>query len=330
MSTTRPRIDGPSVWVGADLAGDASWMFRLNDSQRAEIVTATRTAISHGCSVVSIDRDDFPLPSLADHIADWTHQIANGRGFVLVRGFPIDVLSETETEVAYAGLGAHLGRRVGQNKSGDLLTHIRDEKVATEPGKPVRLYRTNDRQDFHTDGADIIGLLCLSKALRGGESRIVSSAALFNEMLHRRPDLVDVMYQPMCWDRQGEELPGEQPWFTLPPINDVNGTPRFFYIGWYIRNAQRHPEVPRLTEHQIEAMELVEQIANDPHFHVEMSFEPGDIQLLNNGTILHAREAYTDGDTPDTHRHLLRLWLAAHDFTSVVDGLRAGINTRST
>ena len=327
MSASRQVISGPSVWVGSEISGNTSWAFHLSESHRAHIVEATRAAISRGCSVASIERDDFPLPLLGDLIADWTHQIADGRGFVLLRGFPIDLLSATETEVAYAGLGTHLGRRVGQNKSGDLLTHIRDEKVPTELGKPVRLYRTNDRQDFHTDGADIIGLLCLSQSLRGGESRIVSSAALFNEMLRRRPDLVEVLYQPMCWDRQGEELPGEQPWFMLPPINDVNGTPRFFYIGWYIRNAQRHPEVPRLTASQIEAMELVEQIANDPHFHVEMSFEPGDIQLLNNGTILHAREAYTDGDTPDTQRHLLRLWLAAHDFTSVVDGLRAGINT---
>ena len=323
----RNTIASASAWTGAGIAADRSWHVCLSDRQRNEIVSATRAAIDRGASFGSIDRAGFPLPSLDDAIAHWTDQIANGLGFVLVSGFPIDLMHDEEIEVAYAGLGSHLGRRVGQNKSGDLLTHIRDEKVAPEPGKPVRLYRTNDRQDFHTDGADIIGLLCLNKALHGGESRIVSSVSLYNEMLCRRPDLVDVLYEPMYWDRQGEELSGEQPWFSLAPLNDVNGIPRFFYIGWYIRNAQRHAEVPRLTRKQIDAMELVEEIANDPTFHLEMSFEPGDIQLLNNGTILHAREAYTDGNTPRTKRHLLRLWLAAHDFTSVVDGLRAGINT---
>ncbi len=59
-----------------------------------------------------------------------------------------------------------------------------------------------------------------------------------------------------------------------------------FYIGWYVRDAQRHPEVPRLTVPQLEAMELVERIAGDPRFCVEMDFQPGDVQLIFNATVL--------------------------------------------
>ena len=93
-------------------------------------------------------------------------------------------------------------------------------------------------------------------------------------------------------------------------FTDINGTPRIFYIGWYIRDAQRHPDVPRLTDAQREAMDMIETIANDPAFYVEMDFQPGDIQLLNNAKILHSREAYEDHDDRDERRHLLRLWLA--------------------
>ncbi len=126
-------------------------------------------------------------------------------------------------------------------------------------------------------------------------------------------------------DRQGDVPTGELPWFTLAPFNEVDGVPRVFYLGWYIRDAQQHPEVPRLTDDQIEAMELLERLANDPTFHVQMDFLPGDVQLLNNGRILHAREAYEDADDPTERRHLLRLWLAAHHFASLEDGLRRGI-----
>ena len=105
-------------------------------------------------------------------------------------------------------------------------------------------------------------------------------------------------------------------------IHDVDGSPSIFYIGWYIRDAQRHPEVPRLTDDQRAAMDLIETIANDPAFHVEMDFRPGDIQLLNNAVILHAREAYDDYDEPERKRHLLRLWLSAREFASVDDVLR--------
>jgi hypothetical protein len=134
----------------------------------------------------------------------------------------------------------------------------------------------------------------------------------------------------MYWDRNGEESPGEEPFFRLPVLNDVNGRPRFFYIGWYIRDAQRHLGVPRLTDDQRAAMTMIEEIANDPEFHVEMDFRPGDVQFLNNSVILHSREAYTDYDEPERKRHLLRLWLRANDFSSVEDGLRGGIPKRTT
>lgn len=58
-------------------------------------------------------------------------------------------------------------------------------------------------------------------------------------------------------------------------------------------------------------MGLVESIANAPSFHVEMNFESGDIQFLNNARVLHAREAFDDSDDPAERRHLLRLWLRA-------------------
>ena len=227
-----------------------------------------------------------------------------------------------ETELAYFALGLHLGTPVSQDAAGTLLGHVRDERVE-RTGPEVRLYRTRQRQDFHTDGADIIGLLCLQAARSGGESRLASSYAVYNEILRRRPDLLDVLYEPMWWDRNGEESPGEDRAFPLPVLHDVDGTPRVFYIGWYIRDAQRHPEVPRLTETQPEALDLIETIANDPAFHVEMDFQPGDVQLLNNAKILHSREAYEDHEALDERRHLLRLWLSAHDFTSVESQLRS-------
>ena len=194
----------------------------------------------------------FPLPTLGPEIARWTAELAHGRAFQLVRGFPVDELDPDETRAAFLGLGSHLGVPVGQNRSGEILTDIRDERLPAEEPH-VRRYRTRLRQDFHTDGADIVGLLCLHTALRGGESRIASAGAVYNALLGSWPDLLEVLHRPFHWDRQGEEAPGEQPWFELPPLSEVDGTPRFFYLGWYIRDAQRHPEVPRLTDEQLDA-----------------------------------------------------------------------------
>jgi hypothetical protein len=320
----RRPIDSASVWVAAGVADPSAWTDELTEAERAEIVAATAAARAAGTAIDTISRDDFPLPALGSRALEWSRRLNEGHGFVLLRGFPVDLLDEADTELAYVGLGTHLGNPVGQDKDASLLGHVRDEGVErTDPS--VRLYRTRARQDFHTDGSDLVGLLCLHRAVSGGESRIASSAAVYNEMLRRRPDLVDVLYEPLHWDRNDEQSPGEDPAFALAPFSDVAGSPRIFYIGWYVRDAQRHPSVPRLTEAQLEAMDLLESIANDPAFHLEMDFQPGDIQLLNNARILHAREAYVDADDPAERRHLLRLWLTAHHFSSVESFLQGGI-----
>ena len=319
----RPQ-QSAAAWRRADITSSGQWLATFNEAERDEIVTATRSAARNGLNVSTLMQSSFEIPVLSVRLHEWSENLRSGLGFVLLRGFPIERLDDTERELAYVGLGLHLGTPVGQNAAGDILTHIRDDRLA-ESGPEVRLYRTNKRQDFHTDGADIIGLLCLHSARSGGESRIASSPAVYNEILARRPDLLEVLYQPFAWDRNGEESAGESPFFSLPPFHDVDGVPRVFYIGWYIRDAQRHPDAPRLTSAQREAMDLIESIANDPTFHVEMDFEPGDIQLLNNARILHAREAFTDDIEPDQRRHLLRLWLRAPEFAGLEPLLRAGL-----
>jgi hypothetical protein len=327
-TTVRRPQHGAAVWRTADVTADTSWRITLDESQRGAFAATARATAARGVTADTMTIDAFPLGSLADEIAAWSRMLETGRGFLLLHGFPVDLLDDHEIELAYLGLGCHLGTPVGQNAQGERLTHIRDERLPADAGR-VRLYRTRERQDFHTDGADIIGLLCLRRAERGGESKLVSSWALYNEILERRPDLLQALYEPMGWDRQGDVPAGEPAWFRLAPLTDIDGVPRLFYLGWYIRDAQQHADAPRLTPAQLEAMELLEALANDPSFHVEMDFRPGDVQFLNNGRILHAREAYDDHPDPDQRRHLLRVWLAAHRFASLEDGLRGGVASRT-
>ncbi len=318
---------GRAVWRSADVRADRSWCIELTERQRAAIVDATRAAVAAGANPSTAGRDTLALDELADDIAAWSDLLEHGRGFLLVRGFPVDELDaigEHATEVAYVGLGAHLGTPIGQNRHGDLLTHIRDERLPADAG-PVRRYRTNLRQDFHTDAADIIGLLCLHTARSGGESKLASSWALLDALATTRPELLDALAVPMPWDRQGDVPDGQAPWFSLAPLSEIDGAPRLFYVGWYLRDSQQHADAPRLTATQLEAMEALEALANDPTFHLQMEFERGDVQFVNNGRILHAREAYDDHPEPERRRHLLRLWLAAHRFASVDDGLRGGV-----
>ncbi|MEB3033676.1 TauD/TfdA family dioxygenase [[Mycobacterium] nativiensis] len=305
--------DSPSVWTRGDFPDESVWSFELS-------ATARQSLIDYGRGGPSADLSR----RIGAQVARWAELLNGGPGFVRVRNFPADELTEQEIAHAYLGLGSLLGTPVGQDRDGNVVTHIRDERIPAGP--TVRKYRTNLAQDFHSDGSDLVGLLCLHPAKAGGQSRIVSAHAVYNEMLRRDPHLLDVMYSPMPWSRNGEQGPGEQPYFELAPITDIGGIPRIFFIAWYIRDSQQHSSAPRLTDEQLAVLALVENIANDPLFHIEMEFQRGDVQWLNNTTVLHSREAYLDDDEPSLRRHLLRVWLTA-DTPLANELLRGGIPT---
>lgn len=289
-------VESPSVWMPNEFPDDAMWSFELSDQDRQALV-------DYGRGGPSADLGH----QFGAAATRWSALLNEGPGFLRLRGFPVDSVSDHELERAYIGLGKLFGEPVRQDRDDNLITHIRDERTQAVVG---RRYQTNLHQDFHSDSSDLVGLLCLRPAKRGGKSKIVSAHAVYNEMLRRDRHLVEVMYTPMPWSRNAERRPGVSPYFELAPITDIAGVPRIFFIAWYIRQSQAHAEAPRLTNDQQAALVLMESIANDPAFQIEMEFQPGDVQLLNNTTMLHAREAYVDHADPRLRRHLLRLWLS--------------------
>jgi hypothetical protein len=311
MSSARTTpIDTPAVWRGPALAGSHDWIHMLSPTEVTELERAATHARATGKRLPELERTDFPLDALASSAEKWLDVLEGGRGFLLVRGIPVERWGDELAALAYWGLGLHLGSPISQNAAGDLLGHVRD--TGASPADPaVRLYKTRERLGFHTDGADVIGLLCLRPAKAGGASRIASSAAIYNEILARRPDLVPALYEPFPFDRNGEERPGEPPFFAIPLCRTQAGWLRTFYIGWYIRGSQRHPSAPRLTAAQRDVIDLIDAIAESPAFHLDMEFRSGDVQWLKNSVILHARTEFDDFPEPERRRHLLRLWLTS-------------------
>jgi Taurine catabolism dioxygenase TauD, TfdA family len=315
----------PSAWRGADVQASREWVYQLDAAGRDELRRACDAVRSHSGDLGSLRRDVFRFQVLAPALRHWRGELQAGRGFVLVRGVPIESATATEAGRLYWLLGRELGDPVPQNGTGELLCDVRD--TGASPADPnTRLYTTRAEQDFHTDGADIIGLLAIRGAKSGGTSRIASSVTVFNELQQRRPDLVPCLFEPWPF-RITEKLPPGMPaWFAIPLCRYEHGALATFFIPWYIRAAQALPDVPRLTSQQEQALAAIESIANEPGLYVDMHFQPGDIQWLKNSVILHKRTAYEDHPEPERKRHLLRLWLTARDFEDGHELLRRGID----
>ena len=302
-------VGGAAAWRCTDVADPALWRTALTAAQADELRRAVEHARSTGRPLGELRAADFPLPTLAHEVARWRGEIQSGRGFQVVTGVPVREWSEANASICFWCLGLHMGRPGAQNPQGDLLGHVRDTgDDARDPF--VRLYRTAANIAYHCDAADVVGLLCLHGARRGGASRIVSSVAVYDELLHRRPDLVARLYQPFLLDIRNEDSSGALRYLPIPPCRFAAGRLRTFYHSDYFRSVVRHADVPAFRDDERALLDLYEEIASQPELYLDMEFSPGDIQWLSNHTILHARTAYEDHPEPERKRHLLRLWLS--------------------
>jgi hypothetical protein len=141
----------------------------------------------------------------------------------------------------------------------------------------------------------------------------------------------------MPTDKRGELCKNELPYNNIPVYNFYRGNLTAVYQRQYMNSAQRFPHAPRLTKSQIAALDLLDSLADDPRLHFTMELQPGDMQFVQNHSLLHDRSAFKDWDNePQRKRHLLRIWMAtpnarplhpilAERFGSLIAGDRGGV-----
>jgi len=302
----QPVID-PAAWTPETLGSVDDFSYAITDRDADELVAGVAAFRSHGAAIETVSRENFPLHRFADVLADVRSELIDGRGLVMLRNFPLQRLDRAQQAIAYLGLGAYLGQAMSQNKDGHILGHVKD-LGGDYSDADTRGYMTRAEMRFHSDACDYVGLLCLHAAKSGGASRVASSVTVYNRMLAQRPDLANELCGDLYRSRSGEINPGEQPWIKHPIFCFTQGYFSAIGLGAAIDKAQKLPGVPPFTEEQKEAIALyrttVEACA------VDMDFQAGDIQLLNNFVTLHTRREFEDWPEAARKRHLLRLWLS--------------------
>lgn len=305
-----PVID-PADWTSREMAASQEWLIHLDANDIEDLQKAVTPYDNKGIDVMPLDRANFPLPNLAPKLQQLRDDLLFGRGFVLLRGLPVDTFGKRGSAIAFWAIGQHLGDDVlSQNKHGHVLGHVTDlGESRTNPSQ--RGPYSREEIPFHVDCGDIVGLLCMEVSKNGGDSSLVSSVAVHNEMLKRRPDLARELYQPLYRDRRDEIPPGMAPWYQLAVFHFHAGYFSASIEPTYIGSAHRFDDVPEMTPIQKEAMALSQSLSEELRF--DTGFNRGDMQFCNNHVIFHTRRAYEDHDDPNRKRHLLRLWLKARD-----------------
>ena len=315
-------VQHPSAWYGKDLANDPSWLVHLSPQDLAEIEAAVKGVKAHNLTLAEVGRSNFPLPTFSEKLAQYEKEIRAGRGFVVLRGLNATDYSDDEVGLIFWAIGAYLGIPVTQNPRGDLLGHVYDHG-RRYGDLDVRGYETSAHLPFHSDGCDLVGLLCLRRAKSGGLSSIVSSITLHNEILRQHPEYLAPLYNGFHYIKREAAL-------TDDPITahrvPVFGAKDGFISARLVRNqinAACQKTGKRLAPLEQAALDFLDSLAYDPEIHLDMDLQVGDMQLCNNYTILHSRTGFEDFPEPERRRHMIRLWLTLRQRRPLAEGFAA-------
>lgn len=330
-------IDLPNVWNGSYMAQNPHiWIYELDLFDKRTVHSAVKHFQSLNKSMEQLTLKDFPLSEeFLVKINNWKLQLSgSGRGFQVLRGVPVKEWTMTQSEIFFFALGKYLGNPGAQDVEGSLLGHVVDVGVTDKVERP---YRKRVDIAYHCDGADVVGLLCMHSAKKGGASRIISSARVYNELLKhpKGQQYVQRLFgKILLFTRKTFGLSSYLP--VYPLRLDSEGVLRTYWNQEFYLKSYRDLVTGELTERgqedpfALEAVEAYDAILNkdirrgkaqeekkekdvtqeeqedsannekeeeedsSDELGLSMFLQQGDVQLVSNHFVLHARTEFED------------------------------------
>lgn len=305
-----------TAWRGRELFDRTQWRQELSAAE----IEALKSFVGQtsGQPAESIDPAQAGLPALAGLAGRLSEELEDGGGAVLLCGLPLDAWDQAGIERAFWTLASQLGTPISQSAQGQRLFPVRDAGYApTDPR--FRGPMSSKRLSFHTDRCDVIAFLCIQPAQQGGETFVVSSAALRDELERRNPHALETLKRPFPYLRHTVDSGNPKRYCELPVFSERDGYFAAHFLRVLIDRADDSDDAPSLTSQQREALDTLEAVAEDPALHVSFHIEPGDVLLLNNWTTFHRRSEFVDAQEPALRRHLLRIWLSMPNSRPLID-----------
>jgi alpha-ketoglutarate-dependent taurine dioxygenase len=306
-------IEGSTVWSGESLA-QQDWRHSLT-TDAVHMIEDARAALGRaGRSATTVERNDLQATGLMQLATDVTRRLETGPGFVVLRGLNIARWPEDDAKMILWGLGCLIGNPRPQNLEGDRIHIVADVPVVS-PGRTAPGGSTSNNEILpHTENARppypprVIGLMCMRQARTGGESMLISGHELHNRVLARRADLMPRLYQDFQFGRHSETYPDGRISDFAPVFSSARQPIGVRYGRYWLNVAERTTGQP-IDPVGREAVDLIDELLADTSMAVRFLLEPGDILIVDNETVLHARSSFTDEAEKGGGRRLLRLWL---------------------
>ena len=311
------ELEGPAAWKGGSFDYNTNALRTLTKDELSEIDQGLKLFEQCGLiDLLDINPATFPLPKVGRQLAGLKYDLRYGPGVILLRGLPREKYSDDQLAKIYFALGTYMGFASPQSHNGELLGSVID---ITDADAGVRGYQAGGKQGFHTDGTacDIVSLMCLRAAKSGGASRLVSALAVHNALVRKDPALAQVFYDGFFYRQMDNdaEKAGIDP-MSAEPVEVFAIRNGEFYCNMNSGEIKRAVEKGgvKLTDLQLEAYDFYMKIVNSDEYVLDMNIQEGDIQFVNNRSLLHGRAGYEDYDEVERRRYMLRLWLEVRDW----------------
>ena len=321
------RMAPPIAWQAEDVC-DADWRVSLPQEVLESLEQEGRSALAAGVSAAAVAADGdiawsqrysskIPAP-LRAFAGDLSRMLTAGYGFAVVDRLPVENYTDDVAYLVYWALARSLGTCVTQNGRGEYVCEVKDyQRGKIVANRATRGYQTAEALPFHTDSADIVGLLCLADAVSGGESALASSMHVHNEIVENHREYLGLLYSGVFYDSRGDEQRGALPVYNNPIFGYFGGKVFCrYYLRQFAEAAANHGFA--LTVQQREALNIFEDIATRPESRILMTLRRGEIQFVNDNVVLHARTPYADDS--QHLRRLLRIWLNLHGSAPLPNG----------
>jgi len=311
----RQCITGRQAWI-RDALGPEDWTVSIPPSCLAELRGALAALRHNPLPLFLLSPADFALERCRALMRRVRAMLDDGIMFAVLDRLPMDEMSREESVMLYWLLASLLARPVAQKLDGTMVFVVRDTGAILAPGSGIRPTVTNVDLTFHNDNSyndtppDYVALLCQQTAKAGGVSRLMSVATVHNALLAECRALLARLYRPFWYDRHREHAEAEPGTFAAP-VFEYDGRLKARLALLEIRGGSklRGIEIDGETER---ALAAVQSVFDRPELRVELDFQPGQIQFVNNRTTGHARTEFTDHEEPERRRQLVRLWLRDH------------------
>ena len=307
MQTPEP-FQCPAAWDADSLVQSPEWFQLISSDESRELREVTEEIASTVFAPESIE-GLATLGRLDSRMATIQQSLEKGTGATLLRGIDLSGLSDEHAKLMFWLVTKRLGTAVSQSATGERIFSVQDAGFDSSD-KRARGPNTRKRLSFHTDRCDVIAFLCVRQAMEGGENDVISSVSLYNRIIRDRPDLCQVLMQPFYYMRHNVDQGNQKPYCRQPIFSIHEGHFAANILRVLIERAHQSPDLPDLTALQREALDYLEECAEDKSLYHRFRLEPGDMLFLNNWVTFHRRTEFVDADQEDQKRLLYRIWLS--------------------